>query len=152
MDAQYEESLRQDQEREAAELAAAAAARQAARAEEGERRRREEAAAAAAERRAREREALEPEPQPGTPGVATICVVLPNGTRMTRRFRADSPMWAVFAWLRSLEELAPFRAWEPVAPAGHAVDGPLYESGETLEELKLAPSALLRLRVEEEEE
>ena len=71
---------------------------------------------------------------------------------MTRRFRADSPMWAVFAWLRSLEELAPFRAWEPVAPAGHAVDGPLYESGETLEELKLAPSALLRLRVEEEEE
>lgn len=91
----YEESLRQDREKEAAEKAAAEAA---------------EAARAAAARDAlvaAANEALPDEPAAGDDGVVDIAVKLPDGRRVRRRFAKSHPLQSVFNFLVSAEHLAP---------------------------------------------
>ena len=110
-DLAYEESLRQDREKEAARAAAGAAAR-AAEAEAAEKAAAEaaEAARAAAARDAlvaAANEALPDEPAAGDDGVVDIAVKLPDGRRVRRRFAKSHPLQSVFDFLVSAEHLAP---------------------------------------------
>jgi hypothetical protein len=179
----YQESLRADQEREARE---APAARQAEREEEERRAAEAAAAAAAAAREAelrarrrvearedRRREAaarLAPEPAVGTPGTATLRLVLPSGISVLRRFPRGAPMWQVFLWTASLPAVASLAddgggeggggeggeggggadgssdGWELMPPVGLGIEGPLYPSGESIQEMQLAPECTIRIR------
>jgi len=161
-DAEYEAALRTDQDAEAAaaaaaadEVAAAAAAAAAAawEAEAAEAAAAAEAAEARAEAaradRKRRRDELEAEPSAGGPPAVTLRVRLPNGVVLTRRFRAAAPMAEVYRWLGTEPALESVRAWTLLPPPRSEIEGDLYRSGESLEELGLAPGATLMLRDDE---
>jgi hypothetical protein len=151
----------EEEVRKQAEEAKAAAVR------EAECRARESALA----REVRRREAadrLNPEPQAGAPRTATLRLVLPSGTSVLRRFARDAPMSQVFLWAASLEEVAGlggedggagentggegedrdhYAEWELIPPPGIGIEGQLFPSGESVEEMRLAPDSTLRLRM-----
>mmetsp|Transcript_4152 Transcript_4152/g.11418 ORF Transcript_4152/g.11418 Transcript_4152/m.11418 type:complete len:123 (+) Transcript_4152:322-690(+) len=116
-----------------------------------------------AERQEARREAAEaelrPEPMVGASTTVTLRLVLPSGTSIVRRFKRDAPISQVFLWAESLEEVARLpdnnrgdgefakdEVWELVPPIGLDIEGGLLPSEETLEELRLAPDATIRLR------
>lgn len=167
---EYEESLQADRAREAAE---AEVARRLAREEAAARE--AEAAAAAAARHAGERARLRaearedrrrsaasllaPEPPAGAPRTATLRLVLPSGTSVLRRFPRDAPMSEVFLWATPLNTVACLGdeaggtgetgddlEWELIPPPGLGIEGRIYPSGESIEEMQLAPDSTLRLR------
>lgn len=87
----FEQSLAADRAKEAAR------AREAAARADAERRRRE--AQSAREMAVRRRAALLGDDEPRGPGVATVAVRLPDGRRVSRRFRVDDSLAVVFAFV-----------------------------------------------------
>jgi len=166
----YEASLRADQEREAREAADREAAERAEADKQAAERQAivqrdvvEHSMRMKAERQEARREAAEaelrPEPMVGASTTVTLRLVLPSGTSIVRRFKRDAPISQVFLWAESLEEVARLpdnnrgdgefakdEVWELVPPIGLDIEGGLLPSEETLEELRLAPDATIRLR------
>ena len=153
-EAEYEASLKADQEAEAAREEAEMEAARLASLKEAEEKEAKEAAEKkakedaeaereAAKRRAarkRAREELPDEPPIGTPGTTRLRVRLPDGTVLTRTFLLSATVAEVYAWLNGAPELEPLDdAWSLQLPSiiASILEGPLLPTDETLEEIGL---------------
>jgi FAS-associated factor 2 len=151
-DAEYEAGLRADQERERKrqeeeqqrleqQRAAEQAEAEQRAAAEAEAKKKADAETELRQRKADKRNALQPEPESSTAQVASIRVRLPDGSNAQRRFHAHAKLQAVYDFVDSQENLSSLKY-------SLATNFPRMEYGsdklqQSLEELKLTPSAML---------